>query len=129
AGRPRSRCPGRGTCRSGGGRDPGWGRVRSSGQFFQHGVENGPAILGVDPTDARVTAEPALLTAGEPAGALPGERQRVVERAAPGEVVEQLLVAEGLAGRARQRAGAQAADLVEQAGVELGVVAGVDALV
>ena len=60
--------------------------------------------VDVDPAYPRVAAEPPLLAHGELAGAGDGERRRPRRAStSPREVGEQLLVAERLAGRARQR--------------------------
>src|SRR5919106_5468719 len=86
-------------------------------------------VVGAQPADARVAAEPGPLPAGEPSGAPHGQLHRLVQRARAGEMVEQLLVAEGLAGGARHAASVveQPSGLVDEPGGELPAVALLDA--
>ena len=88
--------------RSGQGRCPG-----RAGSVSQDAVEAGERVLPTsgssrrrNPLDAGIAAEPALLAAGEPAGAAHGVLDGLVEGCAVLEVVEQLAVAERLARRA-----------------------------
>src|SRR5512132_636345 len=80
-----------------------------------------PRVVGPQPADARVAAEPGPLPAGEPPGPAHGHGHRLVEAAGAGEVSEQLLVAQGLAGRARDTAGVdeQSPRLGHEAGRDL----------
>ena len=82
--------------------------------------------VDVDPAYAGVAAEPALLADGELAGAHDDRWTASSSGTSTLEVVEELLVAEGLAGGARQSAGAgqQGRDLVEQARVASSVAHG-----
>ena len=79
--------------------------------------------------DAGVAAEPALLAAGEAAGAGDGRVQRLLQGRLASQVGEQFLVAEGLGRSAGDRTLGQGAHLVEEAVGELALVAGRDALV
>ena len=100
--------------------------TRSVSQAGRRGSEG--IVPGFDPVEAGVAAEPPLLAAGEAPGAAHG-RAIASSRVTPGQVGQQLPVAEGLAGGAGQPAGpgGQGRHLGQEAGRQLGLVAGVDA--
>src|SRR5690606_28641313 len=91
--------------------------------------EGGRVLVGVEPPDAGVAPEPRRLPAGEAAGAADRQLEGLVERRLALQVRDQLPVPERLAGRAGHAPGAgeQAADLVEEAGGHLLLVARRDA--
>ena len=99
----------------------------SPSQPGPHGHEIATVRLPLDrlPADAGIAAEPALLAAGEAAGAAHRHLDRLVEAEPAGEVGQELPVAEGLAGGGPEATGpgGEGFDLVEEAGAELGGVA------
>src|SRR5688572_9538009 len=94
-----------------------------------HEVSDGGVGSGVEPGDARVAPEPCPLASRGATVATEGEVEGLLEARTPVEVIEELGVAEGLAGRAGEaaRIGHEATDLVEEARPHLLVVARGDA--
>src|SRR5205807_6262390 len=81
---------------------------------------------GAQPRDAGVTPEPHALAARERTRTLRRRLERLLEGAVSGHVVEQLLVAEGLASGGRHP-GFKGHGLVDEPVVDLGPQPGVDA--